>query len=191
MLRNFPDILGPLSCGSQKFPQSSHQIPRKTRCKTSRQIHRRASAGTQGEVLGDNPSFLSNLNFRGPQMGGWIRCGWIWRFWGAPIFCSEVPNPLKIGIWHLWTENRGAGPKTPNQTTTDPTPHLRSSENFFRVAHLQKEVGANDFLGGTNFLTKNAPKFSPIISGVAPANQTKERPFRELFQGAFRNKSSM
>ena len=30
-----------------------------------------------------------------------------------------------------------------------------------------------------------------IASGVAPANQTKERPVHELFRGAFRNKSSM
>ena len=25
-------------------------------------------------------------------MGGWIRRGWIWRFWGAPIFRLEVPK---------------------------------------------------------------------------------------------------
>ena len=30
-----------------------------------------------------------------------------------------------------------------------------------------------------------------LISGVAPANQTKERSVHELFAGAFRNKSSM
>ena len=30
-----------------------------------------------------------------------------------------------------------------------------------------------------------------ILSGVAPANQTKERSVHELFAGAFRNKSSM
>ena len=28
---------------------------------------------------------------RGPQMGGQIRRGRIWRFWGAPIFSPEVP----------------------------------------------------------------------------------------------------
>ena len=36
------------------------------------------------------------------------------------------------------------------------------------------------------FLGKSAP-----LSGVAPANQTKERSVHELFAGAFRNKSSM
>ena len=29
-----------------------------------------------------------------PQMGGQIRRGWIWRFWGAPIFRPEVPKYL-------------------------------------------------------------------------------------------------
>ena len=32
--------------------------------------------------------------FRGPQMGGQIRHGRIWRFWGAPIFSPEVPKYL-------------------------------------------------------------------------------------------------
>ena len=31
---------------------------------------------------------------------------------------------------------------------------------------------------------------SELVSEVAPANQTKERPVHELFPGAFRNKSS-
>ena len=60
--------------------------------------------------------FLSRV--RGLQMGGQIRRGRIWRFWGAPIFSSEVPKYLFLkGFWGLWTENRGA-PKTPNSTTT-------------------------------------------------------------------------
>ena len=33
--------------------------------------------------------------FRGPQMGGQIRRGWIWRFRGAPIFRPEVPKPFR------------------------------------------------------------------------------------------------
>ena len=58
-------------------------------------------------------------------MGGQIRRGRIWRFWGAPIFSPEVPKYLFFkGFWDLWTENRGA-PKTPNSTTTGLTPHLR------------------------------------------------------------------
>ena len=32
---------------------------------------------------------------RGPQMGGQIRRGRIWRFWGAPISRPEVPEPFK------------------------------------------------------------------------------------------------
>ena len=33
-------------------------------------------------------------NIRGPQMGGQIRRGRIWRFWGAPIFSPEIPKYL-------------------------------------------------------------------------------------------------
>ena len=32
---------------------------------------------------------------------------------------------------------------------------------FFKVAHLQSEFCTKDFFRATNFLTKNAPKFSP------------------------------
>ena len=31
---------------------------------------------------------------RGPQMGGQIHRGRIWRLWGAPIFSPEVPKYL-------------------------------------------------------------------------------------------------
>ena len=45
--------------------------------------------------------------FRGPQMGGQIRRGRIWRFWGAPLFNPEVPKYLFFkGFWDLWTESR-------------------------------------------------------------------------------------
>ena len=38
-------------------------------------------------------------------MGGQIRHGRIWRFWGAPIFSPEVPKYLFLkGFWDLWTE---------------------------------------------------------------------------------------
>ena len=67
------------------------------------------------------------LHIRGPQMGGQIRRGRMWRFWGAPFFSPEVPKYLFLKGFELWTDNRGA-PKTPNSTTTDPTPHLRSSD---------------------------------------------------------------
>ena len=56
--------------------------------------------------------------FRGPRMGGWIRRGWIWRF---SVQRSQTTH------FNLWTENRGA-PKTPNPTTTDPTPHSQPSD---------------------------------------------------------------
>ena len=50
---------------------------------------------------------------------------------GAPRFSVQrSQNPLKQVFWDLWTENRGA-PKTPNSTTTDPTPHSRPSELLY------------------------------------------------------------
>ena len=49
-------------------------------------------------------------------------------FLGRPDSQFRGPqNPSKQIFWDLWTENRGA-PKTPNSTTTDPTPHSRPSE---------------------------------------------------------------
>ena len=85
--------------------------------------------GIEGSV------FLYQLLVRGLRMGGWIRRGWIWRFWGTPIFSPEAPNTCFKGFWDLWMESRGA-PKTPNSTTTDPTPHSRHSE----IAKLRKRM---------------------------------------------------
>ena len=67
------------------------------------------------------------LIIRGPQMGGQICRGRIWRFWGTPIFSPEVPKYLFLK--GLGTSGRkiGAPQKTPNSTTTDLTPHLRPS----------------------------------------------------------------
>ena len=49
---------------------------------------------------------------------------------GAPRFSVQrSQNACFKGIWDLWTENRGA-PKTPNSTTTDPTPHSRPSDHL-------------------------------------------------------------
>ena len=61
MLRNFPrKICEPLFCGSEKktrkipskFPTNFSKFP----CEKSKEIHRRASAGAQGEHLGENLS---------------------------------------------------------------------------------------------------------------------------------------
>ena len=40
------------------------------------------------------PALSENPEFRGPQIGGQIRDGRVWRFWGAPIFSPEVPKYL-------------------------------------------------------------------------------------------------
>ena len=53
-------------------------------------------------------------------MGGQIRRGRIWCFWGAPIFSPEVPKyPFLKGF-------RASGLKI--GATTDLTPHLRPSD---------------------------------------------------------------
>ena len=57
-------------------------------------------------------------------MGGQIRRGRIWRFWGAPIFSREVPKYLVLKGFGTSGRKIGAPPKTPNSTTTDLTPHL-------------------------------------------------------------------
>ena len=52
--------------------------------------------------------------FRGPQMGGQIRRGRIWRFWGAPIFSPEVPkHPFVKGFG---TSGRKIGAPQKRQT---------------------------------------------------------------------------
>ena len=53
-------------------------------------------------------------------MGGQIRCGRIWRFWGAPIFSPEVPKYLCLKVLGLWTENRGAQNAKFNHDGSDP-----------------------------------------------------------------------
>ena len=40
-------------------------------------------------------------------MGGQIRRGWIWRFWGTPVFRPEVPKPFKN--WYLGTSGLKIG----------------------------------------------------------------------------------
>ena len=77
------------------------------------------------------------------------------------------------------------------------------SEGFARSmcnASDPRRGGVNAAAGGTGTGSPNPSGGSvdetpPFIraenSGVAPANQTKERSAHELFTGAFRNKSSM
>ena len=56
-------------------------------------------------------------------MGGQICRGWIWRFWGAPIFRPEVPKPFKIGIWGPLDRKLGRPKKAKfNHDGSDPPP---------------------------------------------------------------------
>ena len=54
-----------------------------------------ASKGGAKRKKGRAKTGQKYVSLRGPQMGGQIRRGWIWRFRGAPIFRPEVPKPLK------------------------------------------------------------------------------------------------
>ena len=70
------------------------------------------------------------LNTNQRAANGGLDPSWLdLAFFGAPrFFRPEVPKSFNNWfLGDLWTENRGA-PKTPNPTTTDPTPHLRPSE---------------------------------------------------------------
>ena len=57
------------------------------------------SGGSPRKIRGKIPEEVDPnckvFKIGGPQMGGQIRCGWIWRFWGAPIICPEVPKPFQ------------------------------------------------------------------------------------------------
>ena len=60
---------------------------------------------------------------------------------GAPRFSVQrSQNACFKGFGDHWTENRGA-PKTPNSTTTDPTPHSRPSEKRENCDCDRKAIG--------------------------------------------------
>ena len=63
-------------------------------------------------------------------MGGPIRRGRIWRFWGAPLFNPEAPKYLFLKGFGTSGRKIGAPQKKPNSTMTDLSPHLRPSEDF-------------------------------------------------------------
>ena len=62
----------------------------------------------------------------------------------------------------------------------------RFGKNFpVRVARLQNEVGTKYFFRGTNFLTKNAPKFSPNFLSLYFVGQKKSRKIPGKFPAKF------
>ena len=62
------------------------------------------------------------VTLRGPQMGGQIRRGWIWRFFGRPIFSPEVPKSLFSQGFGTSGLKIGAPQKRQNSATTDLNP---------------------------------------------------------------------
>ena len=59
------------------------------------------------------------------------------------------------------------------------------SDDFLRVARLQNEVGTKDFFQGTNFLTKNAPKFSPNFLSLCFVGPKRSRKIPAKFPAKF------
>ena len=64
-------------------------------------------------------------------------------------------------------------------------PLLGRPADLVRVARLQNEVGTNYFFPGMNFLTKNAPKFSPNILSLYLARPKRSRKFQPNFPQYF------
>ena len=58
------------------------------------------------------------------------------------------------------------------------------------MARLQNEVGTKDFFRGTNFLTKNAPKFSPKFSSLYFVGPKKSRKIPAKFPAKFPSQKS-
>ena len=60
---------------------------------------------------------------------------------------------------------------------TDYTEKIRGGKTdpaqFLKVARLQSEFCTKDFFRATNFLTKNAPKFSPKFLSLCSVGQKK------------------
>ena len=56
---------------------------------------------------------------------------------------------------------------------------------LFKVARLQNEFSTKDFFRATNFLTKNAPKFSPIFLSLCSVGQKKSRKIPSKFPTKF------
>ena len=60
-----------------------------------------------------------------------------------------------------------------------------SLDDFFKVARLRSEICTKDFFQATNFLTKNAPKFSPKCLSLCSVGQKKSRKIPSKFPTKF------
>ena len=85
--------------------------------------------------------------FRGPQMGGWIRRGWVCRFWGTPIFRPEVPKPFKNRCLGPLEWKSGC-PKNAKSNHNGSNPHLRPSEFNSHITPPKIPLGEEGLLWG-------------------------------------------
>ena len=78
----------------------------------------------------------------------WIRRGWIWHVWGAPIFLSEVPKPFKTSIlrplnWKSGhTQNRQLQPRRIQHAILGPLKDFRPSDLRVLLDHLTPPIHA-------------------------------------------------
>ena len=90
------------------------------------------------------------VKVRGPQMGGQIRRGRIWRFWGAPIFSPEVP-PKKSGEFQVTVCGvtvcpfpRHKGNQRPKCLLNQAQMHLSRNCPFSNKTNLHLELPGTD-----------------------------------------------
>ena len=72
---------------------------------------------------------------RGPRLGGCIRRGWTWRFWGAPIFRPEVPKTLETILGPL--NSKSGRPKNAKSN------HDRSNPPFSALWGAARKLSKN------------------------------------------------
>ena len=65
-----------------------------------------------------------------------------------------------------------------------PSPHVKDGDAF-KLSRLQSEFCTNDFFRATNFLTKNAPKFSPKFLSLCSVGQKRSRKIPSKFPTEF------
>ena len=94
---------------------------------------------------------------------GGLDPSWLYlAFLGRPRFSVQRSQDASFEWFgDLWTENREA-PKTPNPTTTDPTPHSRPSDSGTpeQTPERTKSHGALEFSGLLSWLFSLLPKVS-------------------------------
>ena len=105
-----------------------------------------------------------------------------WSYRGSDAFPTQDSN-VCIHLW-WWGHDHYMHRKfqTPTLKFTELCPSVGFPRNADRKCPRESQVSKSDPCRKMDMVN---------LSGVTPANQTKERSVHEVFTGAFRNKSSM